>query len=266
MQHYGVREVEKLLRLPRSTIRAFVEAGFVAPERGPRNALRFSFQDLIVLRTAQSLTTAKVPQRRIVKSVKDLRRHLPETMPLSGLSICAVADQVVVREGGSKWEAGSGQYLLGFELDPKSGSLSVIEETPVATDWFARALALEPRDRAGARAAYERAIAAEPARVEPRLNLGRLLHEDGRLADAERAYRDALARCGEDALVRFNLAILLEDLARPRDALQSYAQALALDPSLADAHYNLALLYEKLAKPREAIRHMAQYRKLASVE
>ena len=268
MHSYGVREVEKLLRLPRSTIRAFVDAGFVAPERGPRNVWRFSFQDLIVLRTAQSLSAAKVPQRRIVKSVKDLRRHLPDTMPLSGLSICAVADQVVVREGGRKWEADSGQYLLGFELDPKSGSLSVIEETPPRAapsdgDWFARATALESHDRAAAREAYTRAIAAEPARVEPRLNLGRLLHEDGVLAEAEHVYREALARCGEHALVRFNLAVLLEDLERPRDALQSYAQALALDPSLADAHYNLSLLYEQLAKPRDAIRHMAQYRKLA---
>jgi hypothetical protein len=36
MQQYGLREVEKLLRLPRSTIRALVDAGFVSPSRGPR--------------------------------------------------------------------------------------------------------------------------------------------------------------------------------------------------------------------------------------
>ena len=48
-------------------------------------------------------------------------------MPLSGLSICAVADRVVVKEGGSRWQAESGQYLLAFEGDPADGSLSVIE-------------------------------------------------------------------------------------------------------------------------------------------
>ena len=37
---------------------ALVEAGFVTPGRGPRNSLRFSFQDLIVLRTAQALAAA----------------------------------------------------------------------------------------------------------------------------------------------------------------------------------------------------------------
>ena len=83
---YGVRDVEKLLRLPRSTIRALIAAGFVSPARGPRGAWLFSFQDLIVLRTAQALADAKVPPRRITRSVRELRRHLPDAMPLSGLS------------------------------------------------------------------------------------------------------------------------------------------------------------------------------------
>src|SRR5947207_2001915 len=72
------------LPISRSTIRALIAAGFVSPERGPRSAWRFSFQDLIVLRTAQALAEANVPHRRITRSVKDLRRHLPESMPLSG--------------------------------------------------------------------------------------------------------------------------------------------------------------------------------------
>src|SRR6266446_1505631 len=90
VQQYGVHEVEKLLRLPRSTIRTLIHAGFVSPARGPRNAWRFSFQDLIVLRTAQALAAAKVPPRRIARSLKQLRRHLPDAIPLSGLSIGAV--------------------------------------------------------------------------------------------------------------------------------------------------------------------------------
>src|SRR5437868_12959262 len=110
--HYGVRDVEKLLRLPRRTLRALVDAGFVSPARGPRNAWQFSFQDLIVLRTAQALAAAKVPPRRIARSMRQLRQHLPESMPLSGLSIAAEADRVVVREGHSRWQADSGQYLL----------------------------------------------------------------------------------------------------------------------------------------------------------
>jgi hypothetical protein len=102
VQPYGVRDVETLLRLPRSTIRALIAAGFVSPTRGPRGAWRFSFQDLIVLRTAQALVAANVPRRRITKSMSELRRRLPDSMPLSGLSIGAVGNRVVVREGASR--------------------------------------------------------------------------------------------------------------------------------------------------------------------
>ena len=152
MHEYGVRDVEKLLRLRRSTIRSLVEAGFVSPARGPRNAWLFSFQDLIVLRTARALAAANVPHKRITKSIRDLRRHLPESMPLSGLSICAVADRVVVKEGGSRWQADSGQYLLAFETDA-DGSISVIEEVnpdASAESHFADGAALEIEDAAAA--------------------------------------------------------------------------------------------------------------------
>jgi tetratricopeptide (TPR) repeat protein len=269
MNPYGVREVEKLLRLSRATIRAFVAAGFVSPERGPGESLRFSFQDLIVLRTAQALSDAKVPARRITQSLKELRRHLPDRMPLSGLSIGAVADRVVVREGGSRWQADSGQYLLAFEGDPADGSLSVIEttvpasQTAVGQDWYSQGVNLEGRDRESAMQAYDRAIVEDPSRLDARINLGRLLHEAGRFDEAERAYREALTSCGPHAVVLYNLAVLLEDMERGGEAVDVYEDALRGDPDLADGHYNLALLYEKLGKPRQAIRHMARYRKLA---
>ena len=101
-----------------------------------------------MLRTAQALADANVPQRRITRSVRELRRHLPDTMPLSGLSISAVADHVVVREGGSRWQADSGQYVLEFEADPTDGSLSVIERNHTVRDrnkapeWFGKGVKL----------------------------------------------------------------------------------------------------------------------------
>ena len=268
MHSYGVADVEKLLRLPRSTIHALIKAGFVAPTRGPRRRWLFSFQDLIVLRTAQALAAAKVPAKRITHSLKALRRQLPEEMPLSGLSIGAVGDHVVVRDGVAQRRVDSGQYLLGFEGDPQAGALSVIErpQPPRAAakhNWYEEALALEPDDPEGAIKAYEKAIEAEPARLDARINLGRLFHETGKLSRAERAYRDGLATCGDDPTLHYNLAVLLEDLNRGSEAMESYKAALAADPKMADGHYNLALLYERLRRPKDALRHMAQYRRLA---
>ena len=266
MHPYGVREVEKLLQLPRHTIRALVNAGFVKPKRGPRNALLFSFQDLIVLRTARALVQANVPHRRIAKSVKALRERLPESMPLSGLSICAVAEQVVVREGAAQWRAESGQYLLAFEGDPEKGSLAVIEHAaPDSIDAeaaYERGESLERTDAAAALRAYESALDADPGHLDARINYGRLLHEAGRLAEAERAYREALKLGGDDPLLQFNLGVVLGDLGRADDAIAAYEASIRGDASFADAHYNLALLCEKLARPKDAIRHMAQYRRL----
>jgi tetratricopeptide (TPR) repeat protein len=268
MHEYGVRDVEKLLRLPRSTIRALIAAGFVSPARGPRNAWRFSFQDLIVLRTAQALADAKVPQRRITRSVRELRRHLPDAMPLSGLTICAVADRVVVRERGGRWQAESGQYLLEFDGDPADGSLSVIERNKEAAasssaqEWFDRGVALEREDAEAALQAYAQAIATDPALLDAHVNFGRLLHESGRFAKAEQVYREAAKTCGSDPVLLYNLGVLLDDMDRDPEAMQAYEAALRADPDLADCHYNLALLYEKLGKPKEAIRHMSRYRAL----
>jgi tetratricopeptide (TPR) repeat protein len=263
MHQYGVRDVERLLNLSRSTIQSLVKAGFVSPARGPRRSLLFSFQDLIVLRTAQALAAANVPARRITKSLKELRRQLPETIPLSGLSIGAVADRVVVKEGTSRWQADSGQYLLALEVEPAGGALKLIERRgPGAEEWFERALALERSDAAGACAAYERAISADPSHVSAHVNLGLLLHEQGRFAEAEAAYRRALSSCAGDPVLWYNLGVLLEDMERKDEAFDAYEEALRGNPRFADCHYNLALLCEDLNKPAKAIRHMAQYRRL----
>jgi tetratricopeptide (TPR) repeat protein len=188
-------------------------------------------------------------------------------MPLSGLSVSAVGAQVVIREGAARRQVDSGQYLLAFEGDPADGSLSVIESATRAAhapreDGFARAAALERRDPEAAIAAYDEVIAAAPERLDARINLGRLLHEAGRTAQAERVYREAMARCGRDPLLLYNLGVLLGDLGRTREAIETYEAALRADPAMADGHYNVALLCQKLGRAKDALRHMAQYRRL----
>jgi tetratricopeptide (TPR) repeat protein len=272
MRSYNVQEVERVLRLTRSTIRGLVNAGFVKPERGARREYRFSFRDLIVLRTARALIDAKVPRKRIHRSLEDLRRHLPEAMPLCGLSICAVGDRVVVRDGQTHWQAENGQYLLGLEaLD--NGVLHLVERPQAAStdthaesaeDWFAQALELEATDARAARRAYEQAVKADATHLASWINLGRLLHEQGAIAEASRIYQRAIEECGADALLMFNRGVLLEDLGDNQAALEAYQAAIEEDPDMADCHYNLARLYEVLGKPQHAIRHLGQYRRLVS--
>jgi tetratricopeptide (TPR) repeat protein len=272
MPAYGVSDVERVLQMSRGTIRSLIKAGFVSPARGPHREYLFSFQDLIVLRTARALNAAKVSPRRITHSLKQLRERLPAQVPLSGLTICAVGDRVVVQEGSRRWQADSGQYLLALDVSVSGGELSLLVRgapavevdagEPDAEDWFNQGWELEKVDTARARRAYERALEIEPAHAGASINLGRLWHEAGQLARAERAYRAALERNNEDALLLFNLAVVLEDAGRGKEALPLYEAALAIDPKFADAHYNLALAYEAAGDARRAIRHLGEYRKL----
>ncbi len=288
MPSYSVHDVERVLHLSRSTIRGLVAAGFVKPERGVRREYRFSFRDLIVLRTARALIEAKVPRKRIHRSLEDLRRHLPETVPLSGLSICAVGERVVVRDGKTRWEADNGQYLLGLEVVLENGVLHMVERSETGADatngretnshdtnsrevdpktaeqWFTEALELEGADVRAARRAYEHAVKLDPRHLPSWINWGRLLHEQGAIAEADKVYQGALAECGPDPLLMFNRGVLLEDLGNAGAALEAYQAAIEEDPDMADCHYNLARLYEALGKPQHAIRHLGQYRRLVT--
>src|SRR5579863_8827703 len=124
-----MRDVERFLQLPRSTLQSLVRLGFVRPARGSRRQYLFSFQDLIILRAARALMQANISHRRIRSSLGQLRERLPEAVPLSGLAICAVGDRVVVREGTNHWQADDGQYLLGLDVSVQNGTLRVIEHS-----------------------------------------------------------------------------------------------------------------------------------------
>src|SRR6516162_9932568 len=181
MRSYSMRDVERVLRLSPDTTRSLIKAGFVTPARGARREYRFSFQDLIVLRTARALIDANIPARRIRRSLASLRRELPESVPLSGLSISAVGDHVVVRDGETHRQVDSGQYLLGLDVSVENGVLHVVEHRPPPSeqpaapvgDWFAQALSLESRDPEGALSAWRHAVDADAGNAAAWTNWGR---------------------------------------------------------------------------------------------
>lgn len=268
MTNYGVRDVERTLGLSRAVIHSLVRAGFVTPTRGARNAYRFSFRDLILLKAARELSLAQVPPRRITRALRQLRRHLPADAPLSGLRIQADGDRVVVKENARRWRADSGQYLLDLDVRPHDQGMAVVPHRPMArqasADWhFDAGSRLEEAQPATACAAYRRALAIDPAHAPAAANLGRLLHLDGALAEAEHVYRAGIACCGSDALLLFNLAVLLEEQARYAEACGVYEATITAAPDFADAHYNLGLLYEALGERQKALRHLKRYRQLA---
>lgn len=271
---YSTRDVAALLGLSAVQVRSYVRAGFLAPRQGPRGEYYFSFQDLVLLRTAKGLLAARVPQRRIHLALQNLREQLPEGRSLTGVRISAEGHQVVVRDGRDVWNPESGQALFDFELaelareastlplrTPAPSALALTPET--AETWFERGNELE-YEGAGeeAIAAYRRALKLDASLADAHLNLGRLLHEQGETAAAESHYRQALAVRPADATAAFNLGVALQDLGRLRDAAEAYETALGSEPRYADAHYNLAGVYEKLGEKEAAFQHLSAYRRL----
>jgi tetratricopeptide (TPR) repeat protein len=285
LQHFGTAEVMRLVGISAAALRSLVRERHVLPERGPRGVLRFTFQDLIALRTARALLAAGLPTRRITRALRELRRHLPAKLPLSGLSIRAGGEHVIVREAGAEWEGGSGQYLLSLEVTVDRRGLRLSEEpsgsvpstlskgalsTPPAADLadheadvellFCEAFDSEDGDAASAIQLYQRCLHVDPRHLEARINLARLLHESGDIGAAERLYLHV--SCRGDAIAQFNLAVLLEDQGRLPEAIERYLSALALDPEMADAHYNLARLYDLQGDAPHTIRHLRAFQRL----
>jgi tetratricopeptide (TPR) repeat protein len=266
---YTLRRVQALLGLSRRVIDGLIAEGFVKPTRGPRNERRFDFQDLLLLRAAHALRAAGIPPRRILRSLAELRARLPAELPLAGLRITAVGNQIAVRDRSGQWQADSGQLLMDFEvIGPAGGDVDFLPRQAPAADpagaeaAFERGIALEARDPQAAEAAYREALGREPAFEPAYLNLGALLAEGRRFAELLALSDEALARCEGSALLHFNRAIALDHLERLADAAASYERALALDPALADAHYNLGRVREQLGDARGALRHFNAYRRL----
>jgi tetratricopeptide (TPR) repeat protein len=265
MHAYNAKDLERLFGLPASAVRSLARAGHISPvKRGGR--LHYSFQDLLMLRTASALRSANISAHRINRTLETFRATLPAGAALNNRSLTALGDQIAIREGKMLWESESGQYVLALDIGEAKGGLHVITGPAAAVppassagELYARAYALEDTNPDAARADYEACLELDPHHVEARINLGRLLHIAGRFKDAEHMYRSAAK---PDPLLLFNLAVLLEDMRRERDAIVAYREALALDPQLADAHFNLARLYGRAKDAKASLRHLLAYRRM----
>lgn len=273
MKGYTTQDVAALLDIPAGRIRTYARAGFITPDRDERGAYRFSFQDLVLLRTAAELSRQHVPPRRITETLTKLRSRLPHGRSLSELRIHASGDEIVVREASEPpWNPGSGQFHLDFDVGEFASRVAPLAQRlataahedaddRTAADWFALGVELEAVAPAEAIAAYEAALREDDALHDARVNLARLLCEADERARAEREYRRVLDVC-EHALAAYNLGVLLEDTGREEDAIRSYGRALAADPKLAEAHFNLARIHERRGEQHAAIRHFNGYREL----
>jgi len=273
MKGYSVRDVGKLLDLSVSQVRSYARAGLLDASRGPRGEYRFSFQDLVLLRTAKGLVAARIPPGKVRRALRRLREQLPAGRPLSGVQIVAEGDRVLVRAGERIWNPDSGQSHFNFEVSELAekvaphtrrmvDSVRKADRPMGAEDWYELGFDLEAVAPEESREAYRRALELNPRHVDAHINLGRLLHEAKEVEAAEAHYALALEESPANPTALFNRGVSLEDLGRRSEAVEAYRAAVRLDPAYADAWFNLARLSEQLGDKKAALGYLKTYRDL----
>jgi tetratricopeptide (TPR) repeat protein len=275
LKGYSTGQVARILELTPGQVRASVRAGLARPDRGSRGELRFSFQDLVSLKTARGLLASRIPAARVRETLETLRRQLPTGRRLSGVRISVEGRSIVVSDGAARWQPESGQILFDFGVEDlvrraapaaresfRQATREGAEPSLSAEDWYQWGCELEAAAPQEAAEAYGRTLALDPKHADAHINLGRLLHESQGAAAAEPHYRRALEARPEDPTAAFDLGVALEDLGRNEEALSAYERAIALDPGNADAHYNAADVCEKLGRLADALGHLKDYRTL----
>jgi tetratricopeptide (TPR) repeat protein len=254
-------------------VRSFARAGLTGVRRDRRGNYRFSFQDVILLRTAKELSRASVHPRKIYRTLRTLKAQLPTGASLSALRIVVERDDVLVQGQNAFWHPESGQAQLNFSMEDIANEVAPLirgvtpeaeqKQDVLADEWFDLGLGFETAGATeDAKAAYTRCLDLDTEYSSAHINLGRLLQDEGLLREAEAHYRRAVSFEPENAAAAFNLGTVLEALGRRHSAIEAYQQALTADPNFADAHYNLSNLYEETGNRAAALRHLLRYRAL----
>jgi tetratricopeptide (TPR) repeat protein len=89
------------------------------------------------------------------------------------------------------------------------------------------------------------------------VQIGKCYADLGRFKDAEAVLRRAVSAT-DDAVGVYNLGYVLEQLGRPAEAERQYERALELNPGLAGAHTNLGTALARRGRFAEAVTHLTE--------
>jgi tetratricopeptide (TPR) repeat protein len=278
---YSLRDAARILKVTPSRLRYWKRTALARgldPEHDEIDhdvRPAFDFRDLVCVRAMLSLVDSGIPVRRISRAIAVLQENAPDVEdPLAALRLWVEgSERIVIRHDGVLVEP-EGQMVLDFgssdvEEDDQPPLIEDLGQSPAAQelkirDLFEKGCSLDsdPATYAAAMEAYRSCVELEPNFADAHCNLGAVLYNSGRSAEARRCFERCLELDDRHVEAHFNLANLLEESGRDELALEHYLQAFAADPLYPDLHINLALLYEKLQRRKEARRHWRRYLQL----
>jgi len=268
---FSTRDAARLIGLTPAQIRRYVARGLLVPNRGARGHYRFQFADMVLLRTAKKLLEASVTPRRGLATLIELHQRLGDSRSLASIRLAADGADVVVIEGGARWNARSGQGHLAF-FDGLAGELAHLGgrgaddlddgDDPDAADWFTLAVDLQALDPVRAALAYEITLELDPDCVDAHVNLGRLLQLEGRLDEADAHNREALRLVPDHQAALFASGALADQRGEHDAAVAYFIRAEAVP----EAHLQLFRIFALRGDQLAAHRHQQRYRQLLRID
>ena len=272
MRGYSTKQVSELIGMKPDRVRHYVRRRLLKPARSTRGHYRFSFQDVVLLRTAKGMTDAFISVRQTNRALEKLQTELKSISSLSAVRIYAHGNAVVVREDDQVWEVESGQMTIDFGIQALAADVAQLARDSAgggkppeqldSDEWYNLGLDLEEVDPEQAPHAYKQAVRLDPENADAHVNLGRLYQLAGDLRLAKHHYEEALAVRVDHELANYNLGTIFDELEQRERAADFYQRA----PGVPDAHYNLARIRELEGDELNAKRHLRQYQRLVELE
>lgn len=139
-QGFSTRQVCRITGLSARQLGYWRKTGLLSPAMQTRGGhARYSFVDLVSLKTASRLIDAGVSVQRIRQCLQSLSRFLPNTdTPLQDLSLVATGDVVLVLRSDAAFDALTGQEWILHVADLEREALLLLSnrETPKQGNLF----------------------------------------------------------------------------------------------------------------------------------
>jgi tetratricopeptide (TPR) repeat protein len=233
---YTPAQLAALAKLPPDVVEQLAIFGLIEVRDG-----HYGFRDLAAARQVAQLIGAGTPLSVITRSLRDIRKWLPDAGLANLRLFPESSDRVLVEQVAGRTDS-KGQFVLdvGAPADDADAAFAQAQAAEEAGDWVL------------AEAQYRRAMKLDASDPAAGLNLGNLLRRQNRLVEAEAAYRFAVKADPHFAPAWHNLADLIDDGGRLAEAIEAEQRALDADPDFADAVFNMALFLQRQERHADA--------------